>query len=246
MSIQVFVYNYGLFSEAFDIFNEFTVLGYDTYLINCECPKDPPFSETKKIKKFPNIYYSGQWNETLKLLTGDVAFILSSDIKINNKQLLMRKMERFYHKFENKAAIYAPNVWWTPWTYNPALLEDVGNGCKKVMSTDSMIWSLRSDLAFQVGPMDLSLNKIGWGIELLASWHAMRDNRLVVRDYSIKVQHPCSSAYDRNKADREFRTMISKMPIEQKDDFWQHYNSRHKYQFGWNGNDELKSLPKML
>jgi hypothetical protein len=245
MEIQCFVFNYAHFEEAKELFDAFTAEGLDTYLLNCKSPHDPDFEETDKIKKFPNIYYSGQWNEALKLLTGDVIFITNSDVRIRNYGRLINRMRNFYEKFGTKAGLYAPNHYWTPWTYNPALLEDVGSGMKKVPATDSTIWSLCAPIARKVGPMDLGVNKLGWGIEILAAYYCSLEGKLVVRDYAVKCDHPRNTAYDRGKADREWRTMIEKMKLGK--GFWDYYNSRDKYGFGWVGKDDPSlGFDKML
>lgn len=190
MKIQTFIFNYSLFDKAFNLYERFSSHGYDTYLLNCACKNDPEFKETDKILKFPNIYYSGQWNKTLEIANCDVINIVSSDIEVPNVKLFMKKMTKFYEKHGDKAAIYAPDVWWTPWTYNPSKLKDVGDECKLVPTTDSMVWSLRSDVAYKVGPIDLNVNKIGWGIEIIAAWIADLEGRYTARDYSIKLTHP--------------------------------------------------------
>lgn len=235
MKIQTFVFNYSLFGKAFDLYQRFSSIGCDTYLLNCECKNDPPFEATDKILKLPNIYYSGQWNKVLEIADCDVIFIISSDISVPIARKLIRKMTNFYKRHGDKAALYAPDVWWTPWTYDPSTLKDVGNLCKIVPSTDSMVWSLKTDLAHKVGPIDLNINKIGWGIEIVAAWKATIENKYTVRDYSIKLHHPKNSNYDRNKADVEFRTMINHFPKDHINSFWKHYESRNKFAFGWNG-----------
>lgn len=246
MNIQVFIFNYKFFHQGLNLYNSFKKLNYKTHLLNCSHPNDPPFDSTDEIKMLPNIHYSGQWNEALKLLEPktDVFLIVCSDVTIKSPKILMNKLESFYNKYGDNAGIYAPNAWWTPWTYNPKLLKDLGKGCKEVVATDSMIWSVHKSMAQKVGPIDLSINKIGWGIEILASLYCKQNKRLVARDYSVVVDHPQSSAYDRTKADQEFRNMISKLPNSQQ--FWDHYNSRNKYEFGWHGNYNIPHQTMMI
>jgi len=245
MEIQCFIFNYAHFTDAMALFHAFTAEGLDTYLLNCESPHDPPFEETDKIKKFGNIYYSGQWNEALKLFTGDVMFITNADVRVRNPGRLIYRMKNFYMKYGHRAGLYAPNHYWTPWTYNPALLEDIGTGLKKVPATDSTIWSLTSSIAHKVGPMDLNINKLGWGIEILAAYYCALESKLVVRDYGIKCDHPRNTSYDRGKADREWRTMIDRMKLGR--GFWEYYDSRQKYGFGWVGRDDPPAdFDKML
>lgn len=241
MKIQYFVFNYGHFAQAMQLFNGFMSEGCDVYLLNCASPKDPQFEETDRVKKFGNIYYSGQWNEALKLFNADVIFITNADVGIRSIPNLISKMTNFYEIHGEKAGLYAPNHYWTPWTYNPSLLEDIGNGIKKVPATDSTIWSVRASIARTIGEIDLNVNKLGWGIEILAAWYCHLENRFVVRDYSIKCEHPKHTSYDRNKADIEWRNMARKLGLGS--DFWQYYNSRSLYGFGWSSNkSEIKLL----
>ena len=212
-----------------------------TYLINCQSPHNPPFEETECIKKFPNIYYSGQWNEALNLLDADVMFIINSDVHVRSFSRLVCKLKTFYEKFGSKAGVYAPNHYWTPWTYNPSLLEDLGNGLKKVPATDSTVWSLTSNIAYKIGPLDLSVNKLGWGIEIVAAYYSYISDRLVIRDYSVKCDHPRSTAYDRGRADREYRNWVNRLGLGQK--YWQYVDTRYKCGFGWHGNDEPAREP---
>lgn len=236
MRIQYFIFNYGHFDNAMKLFNEFTDAGCDTYLLNCESTYDPPFEATEKIKKFPNIYYSGQWNEALKLLNADVLFITNADVAVKSVPTLVQKMEKFYNKHGSKAGLYAPNVSWTPWTYNPASLPDLGNGVKRVVATDSVIWSLDSVVAHKFGQIDLALNKLGWGIEIITAWYCCLEGKYVARDYSIRCDHPQSTSYNRYDADLQWRRMASKMKLGK--DFWDYYDSRSKFHFGWDGDDD--------
>jgi len=238
MNVQVFIFNYAHFSSALKLFYDFTNLKFDTYLINCESPNDPEFEETDKIKKFPNIYYSGQWNEALKLFTADVGLFVNSDVKLTEMERIMNRLRKFYRTFGKRAGIYAPNVSWTPWTYNPKLLPEVRAGYKIVPGTDSVIWSVTKPIAFKLGPIDLSVNKLGWGIELVASYYCFLESKLVVRDYMVKCFHPRATSYNRNNADRQWKEMINRMKIGKQ--FWNYYDTIHRYQFGWNGNYETE------
>jgi hypothetical protein len=236
MHVQYFIFNYAHFTEAMALYDGFKDAGCDVFLLNCESPLDPIFEETDHIKKFGNIYYTGQWNEALKLLTGDAAFLINSDVKVKSIRRLISKTEAFFSKYGQKAGIYAPNLWWTPWTYNPALLEDIGNQLKKVPATDSTVWGVCSSIAHKVGPIDLNLNRLGWGIEIVAAYYCVLEGKLVVRDYSIKLEHPHHTAYNRAEADRQWRRWVDHLGLGK--NFWNHYHSRQRYGFGWIGKDD--------
>jgi hypothetical protein len=161
--------------------------------------------------------------------------LINSDVVIFDFDRLMHRLTGFYEKYGDTAGIYAPNFHWTPWTYDPHKLEDLGDGVKKVPMTDSTIWSLTTNIAYKVGPMDLKINLYGWGIEVVAAYYCFLENKLVVRDYGVKCAHPKATAYNRGVADSQWRHMVNKMNLGQ--GFWNYYNSRNKYGFGWHGDD---------
>ena len=233
MEIQVFVFNYDHFWQAKDLYDQFEKLGYETYLLNCESPNDPVFEATSHIIKLPNVYYSGQWNIMLSKLIGDIAFITNADVIVPDIPRLMERLERAYAR--NNIGLYAPNLAWTPWTYNPSLLPSIGDGLFQVPATDSTIWSVLSEIALKVGPLNLNINNLGWGIEVLAAWLCHKHDKKVVRDYGIKCIHPHATAYDRNLADTQFHNWTSNLGLGV--DFWEYYNSREKYGFPYEGDD---------
>lgn len=228
MKIEVFVTNYARFPQARSLLDTFTGLGYDTWLLNCESPNDPPFEATDRIIKLPNVCYSGQWNEALRRATGDVLFVINSDVAVPDPARLMQRMESCYETHP-ATAVYAPDLAWTPWVYDRSLLPGLGDDLHMVPSTDSTAWSLRTDLARQVGEVPLEENRLGWGIEILAAYLANREGGLVVRDYAVQVRHPQVTLYNRNEADRQFRSWIARKPFARA--FWDHYHSRDRYGF---------------
>lgn len=233
MKIDVFIFNYAKYFEAKRLYDTFVKLGYRTHLLSCESPTDPPFKATETIIKLPNIFYSGQWNESLKRAEGDVLFLINSDVRIRQPKLVMHRMNQFYNFYGNKSGIYAPDHYWTPWTYDPNKLETVAFGMKRVPATDSTLWSLRREIAEKVGPMDLTVNALGWGIEIVASYYCWQAGRMVVRDYSVHCDHPQSTAYNRHTADNQWRNWVKNLGLG--NGFWDYYNSRNRYGFGWRG-----------
>jgi hypothetical protein len=66
-----------------------------------------------------------------------------------------------------------------------------------------MCWLLSSDAVYSIGLVDNEINKIGFGIDLLAAMFAQREGKLVGRDYSITVKHPQTREYDSAEAERQ-------------------------------------------
>lgn len=196
---QVFIFNYGLMNKALALQKQFTDIGIDAYILDSDSGNEVP--EGNNIYAFENIYYSGLWNEALELFTGSHMMIITSDVEIPDASKLVKNAKAFYKS--DKAWIYAPNVNYTFWDYEPSALADYSRDLKIVPNTDGMCWALSSDAAFSVGNIDIEINKIGFGIDLLAAMMAGREGKLVVRDYSITVKHPQTRSYDSKEAEKQ-------------------------------------------
>jgi hypothetical protein len=238
MKIQVFIFNYSRFQQSNELLKLFDNEKIESFIINCHHENDPNFEETNKIIKLPNLGYSGQWNKTLEIANCDVLLIVNSDVLIPSIKKLIKRMKLFYEYYENQAGVYAPNVDWTTWSFNPYSLEKIKFGFRKVPGTDSTIWSLRQEIALQVGKIDLEKNHLGWGIENLASYFSHKNNKLVVRDYKIKCKHPNESLYSRENAMKQFENWIDSLKID-KEYFWQLYKKREDYEFGSNKDEKI-------
>lgn len=237
MKIQVFIFNYSRFKQALNLYKQFSEKRLETFLLNCHHEDDPNFKETNNIIKMPNIGYSGQWNKAISIANCDVLLIINSDVVIRNIDKLINRINLFYKYYEN-SGIYAPNVDWTTWSFNPYSLEKIKFGFRKVPATDSVVWSLRQEIALQVGKIDLNKNFLGWGIENLAAYFCYAENKLVVRDYKVKCFHPKETLYSREKAMIQFSNWVESLKID-KDYFWNLYNQRDKHEFGCDKDEKI-------
>ncbi len=197
--LQVFVFNYGQMDNALKIRNQFDEIGVNAVILDSDSGNEVP--ELDYVYSFDNIYYSGLWNEALELLTGSHMMIITSDVTIPDARKLINNAKSFFRS--EKAAIYAPNVNYTFWNYELSALPDFSRDVKIVPNTDGMCWMLTSEAAYSVGNVDNEVNKIGFGIDLLAAMFATRDGKIVGRDYSITVIHPQTRSYDSSEAEKQ-------------------------------------------
>lgn len=237
MKIQVFIFNYSRFKKARKLFIEFNKRNIETFLINCHHDEDPNFEESEHVIKLENVGYSGQWNKMLEVSDSDVLLIINSDVEIPKINHLINRMDLFYSYYEN-SGIYAPNVHWTNWSFDPYSLEKIKFGFRIVPGTDSVIWSVRQEIALKVGKINLNKNYLGWGIENLAAYFCNKENKLVVRDYKVKCKHPKETLYSTEKAFIQFKNWINALKID-KEYFWNLYNKRYNHNFGCGGDEKI-------
>lgn len=207
--ITVFIFNYGLMDNAIKLRNQFNEIGVKALILDSFSGQKPPNEEY--IHGFDNVYYSGLWNEALNLCTSKHMMILTSDVSIDDASKIITRSHNFFKL--DSAGIYAPNVNYSFWNYNTELLEDYGNGMKIVPNTDGMCWIIKSDIAKLIGHIDNSINKIGFGVDLLAAMFAKKQNKLVCRDYSVTVKHPQTRSYDSQEAEKQEFEWISSLGV---------------------------------
>lgn len=198
---QVFIFNYGLIDGAVNLFKQFHDLGVEVHILNSSDGHDELIPEHENIHLFPNVYYSGLWNEALSMFDGSHMMIITSDVMIPDAAKLINNAKSFFRKESNW--VYAPNVDYTFWQYYESDMPNYSVNVKVVPNTDGMCWMLSSDAAFSVGSVDIEINKIGFGIDLLACMFATREGKIVGRDYSITVKHPQTRSYDSAAAEEQ-------------------------------------------
>lgn len=239
MKIKTYIFNYCRYFDSFKLFEEFKKRNIESKIIDCQCDKIEKleflnFSRDSFIN-LPNVGYSGQWNAMLDDLDDDeedydVILIVNSDVSIPKLDFLLERMDKFY-SMEN-SGIYAPHVRWCGWNFCRKMLPKIED-FHVVSATDSVIWSLRKEIAFKVGKIDLEVNKLGWGIEVLASYFSKLKNQHVVRDYKVFCRHPKSTSYGRQEAGLQQEKWFNSFDFSE--DLWKHYETRYKYGFNKSG-----------
>ena len=67
---------------------------------------------------------------------------------------------------------------------------------------------MRCDLLDSVCPIDLSVNRLGWGIDLALSHFARISELLIIVDDRVRVLHPKGSGYGHSKAKAQMRNWL--------------------------------------
>ena len=199
--LEVCIFNYGQIENALKLYEQFNTLGVKVRILNSSDGKDEELPKAKYIEKYPNIYYSGLWNKAISKFKGTHLMIITSDVTIDNVSTIIRNSKKYF-KYENNW-IYAPNVNYTFWKYDLELLETYDKGLKIVPNTDGMCWILNRESVEKIGKIDNKINKIGFGVDLLACMNANKLGKNVVRDYSVMVKHPQSRSYDSQEAEKQ-------------------------------------------
>lgn len=146
-------------------------------------------------------YFSAQFNAAMDMFTGDVLFHIQADAEYENWGGLVDESIRHFETY--RWGVYAPNISWTPQKANIVDESVLEEGLKEVSNTDCTCWFIHRDVIDMMPPVDLSINKTGWGVDTHIMRLSRSIGRKVIRNYRHTVYHPRATGYDREEAHRQ-------------------------------------------
>ena len=146
-----------------------------------------------------NIYYSGLVNETFRRASeGGYGWVLllTSDLQISpaNTEKLLPALKEISRAMN--VGLYQPSTAWRGRSLPQSRCHWTGR-LRCTNFQEGWFHLVRTDLLAKVCPIDTSLNRLGWGIDLALSHFARMEKLLVLVDDRIRVVHPGGSGYDK-------------------------------------------------
>lgn len=191
----------------------------------------------KKLKKFGNVtvinsnpnfknvdwinlddkYFSEQWNIAIQNINDNIDFIfhIQADAIVDDFDLLLKRFTEISSKYD--IGVYAPNPDYTWHQYKIELLKNIEPNLYEVPNTDCTCWFINNKIIDKKPLYNLKTNYIGYGNDWYYIAKSILNNKLVVRDYSIKINHPRKKEYDGNKANELFVVWLEEQTSEIKE-----------------------------
>lgn len=158
----------------------------------------------------PQNYFTSKWQEALKRFTGDVLFNIQADVTVPDMAALFAAAEAAFRT--GQTGMYAPNVAYTYWMFDPVLLPRYADGLHAVPQTDTLCWFLDSQVIRGTRYPLPEANRYGWGLDALSVATCLRLGVRVVRDYRLRVDHPQGTGYSSDRAFEELQALLRADP----------------------------------
>lgn len=164
-------------------------------------------------------YYTDQFLKALELFDGDVLFHIQGDASYEKLSELIEDAKKYYDEYE--WGIYAPNVdytWYTSENTDIQSLQSSHPNIKMVADPDCTCWFIHKDIinAFKDRKIDMTDQKMGWGIDLTLCALSFIASRPVIRDYDHTVDHPPGTNYNKDQASREMNILWNRLDQDMK------------------------------
>lgn len=214
MNIQPFIFNWkGQYEKTLVKENALKKIFDKVIVIN----SDDTNEEDRWINIGDDCYYTDQFMKALELFDGDVLFHIQADASYDKLEELMDDAKKYFQEYE--WGIYAPNVdytWYTAENTDIKSIESNHENIKMVADTDCTCWFIHKDVIneFRNRNIDMSDQKMGWGIDLCLSSISFILGRPVIRDYNHTVDHPAGTNYNKDIASTETNILMSRLDLD--------------------------------
>lgn len=216
MDIKCFIFSWkGQYENAVKLENQFREIGLVPTVINSDDDNTNP----GWVNIGNDCYFSDQFRKALELFVdsgSEFMWHVQADASFDDWKLVLDSAKSSYEKYS--WGIFAPNVDDTFYIPERTDVFDLSEKLKVVATTDNTCWIIRRDVIDNL-ISEISLmqdNKLGWGWDLLLCGFAHMNAKKVIRDYSFTVNHPKSTGYMKEQAEKEMFDMFNKCPEELK------------------------------
>ncbi|OFY85781.1 MAG: hypothetical protein A3F72_21645 [Bacteroidetes bacterium RIFCSPLOWO2_12_FULL_35_15] len=150
--------------------------------------------KNKKFIQLDNVYYSGLFNNAYEYARShgyEYVFFICSDVEIKNDQV-----EIMVNNLNNidisEIGIYSPSSTGRSHFY---CKKQNARGLRVVPFVEGFVFLAHLDVLKNIAPIDLNINKYGWGLDVAKGFFAKKLNKLCVIDDEVTVYHPEGTGY---------------------------------------------------
>lgn len=170
-------------------------------------PEQVPFFD----KIYPNIYYSGLYNEALRIFLESefkLMLFMTSDVSIPDPVKLIQNIE--FVMSDDRVGLYGPvsaggvHFWGMP--------AHTGN-VREVPYVEGFCFIAHRRLLEKLGVIDTRVNMLGWGIDIALGYVSNCLGLQVLIDDRIEIVHPKATGYNRSSADDQMNKWLRNQKI---------------------------------
>jgi len=181
------VFNYNCNDNAVKLAEEFRQLS-PTYLIDSGSEFESSLQKNQFDKLLSNVFYCGMINEIIREMKDqcEVICFVASDVKVKEPKHLLQALKGAFE--DPKVGIYAPSVN-KEGSNHPQMRQKGTGGLRKAVFVDGFCFAARTSILKNLYPIDVELNRIGWGIDVYLSFLAIKTKMITVVDDGVEVEH---------------------------------------------------------
>ena len=216
MNIQPFIFNWkGQYDKTCKKEEQLKKIFDKVIVINSDDDNEKP----DWINIGDECYFTEQFLKAVEIFDGDVLFHIQADASYDDFESIVKDAEKYYLEYD--WGVYAPNVdytWYTSQNTDIQSLESSHPNIKMVADPDCTCWFIHKDIIdeFKNRNIDMTNQKMGWGIDLAICSLSFISKRPVIRDYSHTIDHPPGTTYNKERAAKEMGELWQRLDDDMK------------------------------
>jgi hypothetical protein len=185
--------------------------------------------------KLENVGYSGLFNAACEIAEEkgvDGILFICSDVSIKKKQA-NQIVDKISNMDPNEIGVYSPSSR----GQSHAHCKKRGEDFREVAFVEGFMFYAFMDILKEVYPVDLSVNKLGHGLDAHKGLACIKNNKKCIIDDSIEIYHKEGTGYNTSEASSQFISYMNQH-VDLKG-FWNSYQVS-----GYNSDLMLKNISK--
>jgi hypothetical protein len=187
-AVLAIVANYDFSDEADDLKARLAPF-FPTLLIDNSSPTTPRTADVV----LPNRYYSGLWNEAVRLaLERRKPWLLfvASDVNVPDTARLASGLRSVVRR--RSVGVYTPALRHDSRAAFRATLQRNTGGLRECFVIEGFCFLARTEILARLYPVDPEANRYGWGIDIMTACHAYRTGHKAMVDDRVVIHHPAA------------------------------------------------------
>ena len=157
-------------------------------------------------------FYGRKFKKALDCIRDDeVLLLIQADVSYRDWPELIDRCRDVMENI-NHVGVWAPDITETSWTEKRVYVAGVKElKIEFVAQTDGIVFCYSQDIIRRLKELNYENNNLGWGIDWAAICYSLINNKLVIRDASIVVNHKAGSGYLINEAANQMRGFLTQL-----------------------------------
>ena len=207
-SFYVYIFSWKKVAKnTVDLYNTVSKFFPNTYIINSSKNNKLPIDTDYQIQLTNDYYYGGQFQTAINHIPQDkIIGIITGDVVPNSNWRAILKNS--IDALSTDIGIYAPNLTNTKHHTGP-YRRRLRDSLYHVNNTDCTCWFICPEIYTSILHIPFyNISNLGWGIDIICVQEAWKKDLHVVRDYSVKINQPKGTGYDREQAYWQMKDLL--------------------------------------
>lgn len=207
----------GMHENAVQVYEAVKTVAPNVFIIYSDSGPIEPFgSFHNTIRRPDHLLWEDKFQTCLKHCGDNWLLVIHADCHCERWDVVAKRCLKVISEIQT-LGVWAPKIEGTFYNLSAtALVSKKDSPIHLVALTDAIVFSLSPEIVERMRRLTFGHNPHGWGIDLLFCSSAHAQNKLVVIDEHVEVQHPKARGYETAEAERGMQRFLSQFSMRER------------------------------